>query len=98
VVVCGVTEELVQGNRYVGTLTSVGSLVSGDQWGILGIATEPVSRLAIIQVRRIWAKLGDINGSNMSGDGVGCIPIMVSASKVLGPHSFECGLYVMELQ
>jgi hypothetical protein len=47
------------------------------------------------QMRAICARLGCIQGVSIVADGEGCIPITVSARRVRGPHSLECGWYVM---
>ena len=52
----------------------------------------------VIQVLHICAMLLCIYGSNIFSDGLGCRLIIVNASSTRGPHSFECGLYVTDLQ
>ena len=47
-----------------------------------------------IHVREIWARFWCIKGNRIFDEGSGCRAIIVPASKVRGPHSLECGLYV----
>ena len=63
-----------------------------------GMLTCPVSSAAPIHVLRICAMFGLMNGTKMSGDGSGWRAIAASANNVRGPHSFECGRNVTELQ
>ncbi len=61
-----------------------------------GMATWPVSSADAIHVIVICVKLLSMYGSNMPEEGCGCMAIIVSAIRVCGPHSFECGQYVMD--
>ncbi len=66
-------------------------------YGRAGNLTVPLRRDSAIQVLVIWAISGDMRGISILAFGAGCSPIVAKARRVLGPHSLECGQYVMEL-
>jgi len=83
-------------NRYPGIVwfdrfASVGAVNDG-------MFTIPVTRVAATHVLVICAKFPVINGSSIFFVGFGCIPRIVRASSVCGPHSLECGLLEIDVQ
>ncbi len=93
--VCSVVVD-VHENRYAGILLLLDNAAAPCSHS--GRMILPFSMEDVIQVRHICAILLCIYGSNIFSDGLGCKLIMVNASRTRGPHSFECGLYVMDLQ
>ena len=92
--VCSIVVD-VHGNRYAGILLLDSAATSCSHSGRMIL---PFNMEDVIQVRHICAILLCIYGSNIFSDGLGCRLIIVNASSTRGPHSFECGLYVTDLQ
>jgi hypothetical protein len=57
----------------------------------------PVRIVVATHVRVTFAKFGCMYGNSMSLSGFGWSIITVNASNVRGPHSLECGVYVVLL-
>lgn len=73
-------------------------IIAKGSSGRSGMCTTPRRSDSAIHVLVIWARFPCISGRRMCSSGSGCRLITASASRVLGPHSFECGRKVIFLQ